>query len=91
MQQSPSWEVNSFSASQEIPRILWNPNVHYRIQNSPPPDPILRQINPGRVRTVWFPAPQHTSQHIKNWKPYAVIYGLTLLEDGHNDVRHMLS
>ena len=25
MEQSPSWEANRFSASQEIPRILWNP------------------------------------------------------------------
>ena len=31
MQQSPSWEANWFSASQEIPRIPWNPKVHYRI------------------------------------------------------------
>ena len=30
MEQSPSWEANRFSASQEIPRILRNPNVHYR-------------------------------------------------------------
>ena len=30
MQQSPSWETNRFSASQEIPRILWNPNFHFR-------------------------------------------------------------
>jgi len=27
MQQSPSWEANRFSASREIPRILWNPKV----------------------------------------------------------------
>jgi hypothetical protein len=28
-EQSPSWEANRFSASQEIPRILYNPKVHY--------------------------------------------------------------
>jgi hypothetical protein len=28
MEQSPSWEVDRFSASQEIPRISWNPKVH---------------------------------------------------------------
>ena len=26
MLQSPSWEAKLFAASQEIPRILWNPN-----------------------------------------------------------------
>ena len=31
MEQSPSWEANWFSASQEILRILWNSKVHYCI------------------------------------------------------------
>ena len=46
MEQNPSWEANWFSASQEIPRILWNPKVHYRSQKCPPPVPIQSQIDP---------------------------------------------
>jgi hypothetical protein len=31
MQQSASWEANRFAASQEIPLVLWNRKLHYRI------------------------------------------------------------
>jgi hypothetical protein len=54
MQQSPSWEANWFAASQEIPRILWIPKVHYHIHKYLPPVSILSQPNPVHTPTSHF-------------------------------------
>ena len=35
MKQSPSWEVNSSLAKQEITQMLWKVNVHYHIHKRP--------------------------------------------------------
>ena len=51
MVQGPSWAANRFAASQEIPRISRNPEVHYHTHKRPPPVSILGQPNPVHIPT----------------------------------------
>jgi len=54
MDQSPSWKADSHLASQEIPHILWNPQVHYRVHKSPKQVTVLSHMHPVHTFPLYF-------------------------------------
>jgi len=51
MEQSPPWQANSSSASQEISYLSWNSKVQYHVHKSLPLIPILSQMKPVHILT----------------------------------------
>jgi hypothetical protein len=65
MKQSPSWEANRFSDSQEFPCILWNPKVYYLIQKCLPTVSTLSQISPVHATILLLKICTILSSHLR--------------------------
>ena len=61
MEQNLFWEASRFAASQEIPRILWNPKVHYRNHKCPP------------MSLFWANSIQSIPTHPTFWRPILIL------------------
>jgi hypothetical protein len=72
IEQSPSWKAKRFSASQEIPRILWNPKAHYSIHKSPTLVSVQSQIDPVHALPVDLKSILVLSSHLRLGLPSSI-------------------
>jgi len=77
VEQTPSWEANRFSASQEIPHILWNPKDDYGLHKCPPP--VLSQLDPVHTPKSYF-----LNIHLNIILPSTPEYPATISQNGLN-------
>jgi hypothetical protein len=54
LEHTPSWEGKTFSGSEDIPRILWNPKDQYLFHQYQSPMSILCQLNQAHAPTSKF-------------------------------------
>jgi len=74
MEQSPSGEAGSFSASKEIRQILWKPEVHYRVHNSSPPCPLLSHIIEAHELLVTLKFHSNIITYAYTFQPVAILF-----------------
>jgi hypothetical protein len=53
-QQNASCEVDTRSDNEDIPRLLWNQNVHYSAHKSPPPVSIVSHVTVVHILPLYF-------------------------------------
>jgi hypothetical protein len=95
MEQSPSSEANSHSGNTEIPCLLWNLKVHYRVNKSPPLVPLSNSEAPCNIlkQAVSFysdkflaPHPTPSWRTTSCWMPaiaHSICLQLPSISQGH--------
>jgi hypothetical protein len=78
MGQSPSWEANSLSATQEILRLLWNQKIHYRVHKSLSLVPNLTQLHPVHTFPPHFPKIQSCSHLLPSGFPTKILFAFLI-------------
>jgi hypothetical protein len=75
---SPPWEPDSLSSSLRLPRLFWDPTVHYHLHINPQLDHIPSLINPIHILTSYFSVHfnnnlTHMFKSLK-WFPTKILY-----------------